>query len=201
MEGTLLPKEIKEEILTLYKGHAAKMEQQYGCCLDEYLDTAAICYKAAFGSEVTGLTAEQMYKKLADGRDCGMLEIRDRKSKDVFGYWLKTESGCGGHPFEIKFSWHGHGIHLFPPQQERHYFLLRVTDYMYAGVFIEIVKALVQNNVAFKAHELDDVLEYLCGESYFTVNAHSEHNIDYDNSYRKILRNIEWDQPGMLKWK
>jgi len=197
----LLPVEKKEEILKLYGDHGKMGKKSRGVSLSDYLNTAALCYKAAFGSKTNGLTAEQMYRSWADGRDCGMLDIKNRKSKKDFSHWLNAESHCGGHPFEIVFSWHGHGIHLFPPGLNSPYFTLRVTNYMYALAFLEMVKALIKNRIPFKAHKLESVIDYLSGESYFTVNTYAEHWIFYSHEDRKLLRHIEWDEPNMLKWK
>lgn len=197
----LLPIEKKEEILKLYGDHGKKGKRSRGVSLSDYLNTVALCYKAAFGSKTNGLTAEQMYRYWADGRDCGMLEIKNKKSKKDFSHWLDAEAHCGGHPFEIVFSWHGHGIHLFPPDLNSPYFTLRVTNYMYALAFLEMVKTLIKNRIPFKAHKLESVLDYLSGESYFTVNAYAEHCIFYSPEDRKILRHIEWDALNMLKWK
>ncbi|GFP35728.1 hypothetical protein HKBW3S43_01517, partial [Candidatus Hakubella thermalkaliphila] len=189
----LLSIEKKKEILKLYRGHVKKGKRSRGVSLNDYLNTAVLCYKASFGSKTNGLTAEQMYRKWADGRDCGMLEIRNKKSKEDFSNWLDKESHCGGHPFEIVFSWHGHGIHLFPPYPKKPYFTLGVTDYMFAMPFLEMVEVLIRNRLPFKAQELESVLDYLSGESYFTVNIYDRHCIFYAPEDRKLLRHIEWD--------
>lgn len=197
----LLPAEKKREILKMYRTHVQRGEKLHGVSLNDYLNIAALCYKASFGRKADGLTAEQMYRKWADGRDCGMLEIKNKKSKENFSHWLDNKSHCGGHPFEIVFSWHGHGIHLYPPSPENRYFILGVTDYMYAMLFLEMVKALIRNGIPFKAHELEGVLDYLSGENYFTVNAYEKHYIFYTPGDRKLLKHIGWDAAKMLKWK
>lgn len=197
----LLPIEKKEEILKLYGDHGKRGKRSRGVSLSDYLNTAALCYGAAFGSKTNGLTAEQMYRKWADGRDCGMLSIKNKKSKKDFSHWLDTEAHCGGHPFEIVFSWFGHGIHLFPPDLNNPHFTLRVTNYMYALAFLEMVKEFIKNRIPFKAHKLEGILDYLSGESYFTVNAYDEHYIFYSYKDRKLLRHIEWDEPKILIWK
>ena len=203
MEKPLLLEETKEEVLRLYEDHVKRDEKSGGISLNDYLDTAALCYQAAYGGVVKGLTPEQMYRRLADGRDCGMLELEDNKSEKVFGSWARFSSGCGGHPFEIIFSMHGHGIDLFPPglYEDRSYYVLRVTNYAYATPFIEMVKALIRNRVPFRAHRLEEVLDYMSGDSYFGVNTHAEHGISYFSEYRKILKHIEWDEPEMVRWK
>ncbi len=196
----LLPIKEKDAILKLYADHVKRGKKSHSVSIGDYLNTAALCYRAAFGSKTNGLTAEQMYRKWADGRDCGMLKIKNRKSKEAFSRWLDYESHCGGHPFEIVFSWHGHGIHLFPPDLNSPYFTLRVTNYMYALAFLEMVKALIENRIPFKALKLESVLDYLSGESYFTVNVYAEHWIFYSHEDRKLLKHIEWDALNMLKW-
>ena len=197
----LLPIEKKEEMLKLYGDHAKKGKKSHGVSLNDYLNTVATCYKAASGNKTNKLTAEKMYRKWADGRDCGMLKIKNKKSKEDFNHWLNTEARCGGHPFEIVFSWHGHGIHLFPPDLNSPYFTLRATNYMYAPAFLEMTKALIRKGVPFVSHQLKDVLDYLSGESFFTVNAYAEHFIFYSHEDRKLLKHIEWDKLNMLKWK
>ena len=64
-----------------------------------------------------------------------------------------------------------------------------------------MVKTLIQNRIAFEAFPLERILDYLSGESYFTVNAFSEHYISYTYQDRKLLKHIQWDEPGMLKWR
>lgn len=197
----LFPMEKKQEILRKYKDHVNAVGFSHPISLSDYLNTAAICYKAAFGNKAEGLTAKQMYRKWADGRDCGMLEIQNKNSKAEFEHWLDTKSHCGGHPFEIIYSWHGHGIHLIPPDRHKPCFALRVTDYTYARSFIEMIKALIEKGLPFEAHNLEMVLDYLSGDSYFTVNAYSKHFILYDSRDRKLFRHIDWDEVKMVKWK
>ena len=196
----LFPCDKKQEILALYRNYIKRERKAHGVSLNDYLDTAAICYRAAFGGKTDDLSPEQMYRRWADGRDCGMLEIGNKKSKKAFSYWLDNKSHCGGHPFEIVFSWIEHGIHLYPPYPDRSYFSLRVTNYMYAIPFLEMVKALIQNEILFRANDIEDVLNYLSGESYFTVNDYDKHYIFYSGD-RKLLRHIEWDEPRMVKWR
>lgn len=191
----------KEGIAKLYCDHLQKAITTVDISLDDYLDIAALCYRACFGRKTGGLSAEQMYKKWADGRDCGMLEIQNRKSKKEFARWLDHKSHCGGHPFEIVFSWIDHGIHLFPPRQERPYFTLRVSNYAYAMRFLDMVMALIRKQVPFRAHELERVLDYLSGDTYFSVNTYSQHFIYYNSEYKKLLKHIKWDDPAVVAWK
>ena len=78
--------------------------------------------------------------------------------------------------------------------------MLRVTDYAYAKYFLEMVKALMRKRIPLRAYGIEDVLNYLTGESYFGVNTLGEHSINYCPGDRKLLRHIEWDEPKLLKW-
>lgn len=198
-----MPTEEKERILKEYNNYIAKGTESQGVSLDEYLETTAICYKVAFGSKTNGMTPQQMRKRWGDSRDCGMSEIKDRKSREVFGSWLRNDSNCGGHPFEIIYSSFGHGIHLYPPGEGNHYYYgLHVTDLAYAGVFVATVERLIKEGIPFQAYSLDEVLAYLAGETWFAVNRYDENDIYYNNQeYRKILRHIVWDELEMLKWQ
>ncbi len=145
-----------------------------------------------------------MYKKWADGRDGGMLSIKDRDNKKEFMDWMGSGKDAGAHPFEIVFSWHRHGIHLYPPSSHEPYYHLRVTNYAYATEFVKMAKALIKENVPFRAHEFKNVLDYLAGETYFTVNGHEELNFRYIPSReykRKFFRHIEWDKIKIPEWK
>lgn len=196
-----IPKKEKARILNEYKAHLKRMKPLYKISLADYLNTVAICYKAAFGKKAENLSPEEMYRRWADGRDCGMLRIRNKRSTRAFMYWLRHKSHCGGHPFEIVFSWFRHGIHLYPPCKEHPYFLLYVTNYGYAKDYIKMVKALIKSKVAFRANDLENVLNYLAGETYFRVNKYAEHHIFYSSELKNIRKYIEWNPIKLPKWK
>jgi len=172
--------------------------------LNEYLRTTGICYAAAYGKKTKSLSPLEMYKKWADGRDGGMLSIKDWEDRKEFMDWLGSGKDAAGHPFEIVFSWHRHGIHLYPPTSHEPYYHLRVTNYAYAADFVKMVKALIKEDVPFMAQDLKNVLDFLAGETYFTVNSYGEHNLRYIPSReykKKFFRHIEWDEIKIPKWK
>ncbi len=200
----LMPKKEGKKILPDYQRHLEKELKVVQISLNDYLETAAVCYQAAYEDKTKGLSPPEMYKRWADGRDCGMLEIKDKKSKRAYAYWLKHKSHCGGHPFEIIFSWHEHGIHLYPSDTERPYYMLEVTNYAYAKDFIEMVNALIKQEIPFQAGGLEEVVNYLSGETYFRVNEFSEHMFHYipSQEYKRLyFRHIEWDELKVPGWK
>lgn len=200
----LLPTEEKKEALQKYERHLEKNMRIERVSLNDYLTVASVCYGAAFPKEAKSLSKSEMYKKWADGRDGGMLSIKDWDSKAAFAEWFHSGRHAGSHPFEIVFSWHEHGIHLYPPYPESPHYRLRVTNYSYAPAFIKMAKALVKENVPFEAAEIYDVLNYLAGETYFTVNDYDKHSFFYMPSAehkKRYFRHVKWDTISIPLWK
>ena len=202
-DGDIIKRE-KTKILQDYQQHLKKNLKILKISLNDYLAVAALCYQAVYKKKAENLSPLQMYKKWADGRDGGMLSLKNWNSKRKFMDWHKNSKWVGSHPFEIVFSWHRHGIHLYPPSLYNSWrYSLRVTNYAYAENFIEMVKALIENKVSFIAQNLEEVLDYLTGETYFTVNEYSDNSFFYTPSQeykKKFFKHIEWDELKILKW-
>ncbi len=202
--GKLLSENCKKRTWKSYEKHLAKSQQISEISLNEYLDIAAICYRAAYAKKAENLSPLEMYKKWADRRDGGMLSIKDRDSKNEYSEWYHSGKHAGSHPFEIVFSWHAHGIHLYPPCDSSPNYGLRVTNYAYAWDFLKMVNALIKAEIPFEAGELSSVLDFLAGETYFTVNEYSEHRFSYIPSKehkKEYFPHIEWDEIKVVRWK
>lgn len=200
----ILSKKEKEKFLRGYEKHAKKQLNLYQISLNDYLRVCAVCYKAAYKNKARTLSPVEMYKKWADGRDAGMLSIENKNSKNDFNEWLNGGKSAGGHPFEIVFSWFNHGIHLYPPREDRRCFMLTVTNYTYVFDFIKMVKALIKEQIPFEARDIKEVLAYLCGETYFSVNEYGEHFFSYipSKEYRKkYFKRVEWDKIEVVRFK
>jgi len=197
----LLSQEEKKKILENYKSPKPEIKD---ISLNDYLNVASICYRAAYQKEAENLSPIQMYKRWADGRDGGMLSIKDWDSKKEFSEWYHSGKSAGSHPFEIVFSWHKHGIHLYPPNDSSPCYSLRVTNYAYAWDFLKMVDALIKMHIPFNVWELEDVLDFLAGDTYFTVNRMTDHHFTYipSKEYKeKYFPYIEWDEIKVVKWK
>ena len=202
----LMPEKEKTRLLELYEKNREKNPKTPGVSLQDYLNTAAICYRAAYPKKANGMSPLEMYNRWADGRHGGMLDIRDFNSKDEFREWRKSGKCAGAHPYEIVFSWHRHGIHIYPPDEdyEKPYYVLRVTNYAYAEDFIKMAKALVKENIPFHANEFGDVLDFLAGEKYFTVNGYEDLRFLYipSREYKnKYFKHIQWDELKVVEFK
>jgi len=202
----VMPRKEKKKIFEDYDEHMKEQEEMFDISLNDYLNVAAVCYRAAFKGKAGGLSPLEMYKKWADGRDGGMLSVKKGSSCKEFMKWKENGRWAGSHPFEIVFSWHEHGIHLYPPYKEEPHYSLGVTNYAYAESFVEMVKALIKNRVPFKARDLENVLNYLSGETYFEVN--SSNDIFRSFTYAPSRENkklyfghIEWDEIKIPRWR
>lgn len=200
----LLSQDRKKAILDSYEKYIEKKMEINEISLDEYMNVAALCYHAAYQKEAEKLSRLEMYKRWADGRDGGMLSIKDWKSKKEFTEWHQSGEHTGSHPFEIVFSWHEHGIHLYPPDDSSPYYALRVTNYAYAWDFLKMVEQMIKTQIPFNAGKLKIVLDFLAGDTYFTVNKREEHHFMYIPSReytQKYFPHIEWDDIKVVKWK
>jgi hypothetical protein len=67
-----------------------------------------------------------------------------------------------------------------------------------------MVRILIKRKVPFIAYNLEEVLDYLRGETYFTVNTYADNSFSYIpcQEYKKnYFKYIEWDNPKILKMK
>ena len=171
--------------------------------LEDYLATAAVCYSGAYEKKTIGLKPLDMYKKWADGRDEGMLSIKNRKSKNTFSKWYHSRIGVG-HPFEIVFSWFQHGIHLYPPRKDYPFYSIMVTNLGYTEDYIKMIQALIDHDITFQAPELDEVVKFLSGETYFNVNELGHESFFYISSMeykREYFKHIKWEELKIPIWK
>lgn len=205
MMNELLPQESAQSLRSRYAEHQQQGLQVAEISLEDYLNTAAIGYRAAYGKETEGKTPMEMYTQCADGRHGGMLDIKRAKSNAAFAKWYQSREWSGCHPFEIVYSSYSHGIHLWPPRGKvEPWYQLRVTNYAYAERFLAMVDVFIKERVPFRAEHLDSVLDFLTGESDRGVNNHGEYSLSYWHSNeqrKKYFRHIVWDELKVPKWK
>ena len=199
----LLSQNRKKTILESYQKHLEKKLEIKEISLNDYMGIAAMCYKAAYQEKTENLSPLEMYKKWGDGRDGGMISIKDWDNKTEFSQWHNSGQHIGSHPFEIVFSWHDHGIHLYPPDELSPHYGLRVTNYSYARDFLKMLCEMIKKQIPFEVGRLEDVLDFLAGDTYFTVNKMDEHHFMYMQSReykQKYFPHIEWNDIKIVKW-
>jgi hypothetical protein len=198
----LMPEAERNEIETAYRKHLEKKLTLGEVSLNDYLNTAAICYEGAYQEETSGMTPREMYQRWSDKRDFEMLEVYP-DSKKEYTKWLITNGSRGSHPFEIVYSPVKCGIHLYPPEEKYPFYRLSVGNNLYNYILIKMVVALVKHNVPFEAKATES-LDDLTGEKLVGVNANDFDTFYYIDSreYRKkYFPHIQWDEINVLNWK
>ncbi|KXB02201.1 hypothetical protein AKJ44_01085 [candidate division MSBL1 archaeon SCGC-AAA261F17] len=79
-----------EKIRKDYQEHAKKNMGEEGCSLNDYLDTASICYGSAFEEATSDKSSLELYEHFADFRHEGMLDLEDADSKSEFARWYES---------------------------------------------------------------------------------------------------------------
>ncbi|MFO8050817.1 MAG: hypothetical protein R6V01_03870 [Thermoplasmatota archaeon] len=191
----LLPGEEKNELLSLYHDRESRISCRDGISLFDYLFTASVCYEAAFGESASGSDPLERYKRWADGRDEGMLDIEDPESKEQFAEWINTRSR-GGHPFEIVFSWSEHGIHLYPPGVCSKEFILSYTNKFYMETAVKMAKGMIDKGIPFRFDQMEEAVSYMAGDTYIDVNSGGLYGFRYNHSEemrKRYFDHIEWE--------
>jgi hypothetical protein len=212
-EHELMSIEEAEQIKAAYKKHLEKNLSVSEISLNDYLNTAAICYRAAFAEKIQRMTDElgkeltprELIKRWADNRHGGMWFLEDPDSKKEYMDWFLSNKWDGAHPFEIVYST-PHGIYLYPPEGKDAFFRLSIADPFYYGEFVRMASALTGHSVPFQASGLDEALEYLTGENDMEVNTGSFRNPTFRyttsrENKKRYFRHIQWDELQVLKWK
>lgn len=198
----------KERILARYGAYLHKGLQIERISLNEYLETAAIGYRAAYPAEVENMSAVEMYKRFADCRWGGMLDIEDWTSAEQFEMWNRSGRHAGSHPFEVKYSGHNFGIHLRPPDmmmKGKASYDLSLGEMTYVKEFLAMLDAFIDHQIPFEAFALEGVLNKLTGEDYLRVNL----GLGVDGfcyfpcrkDYVKYFHKIEWDDLDLPVFK
>lgn len=210
LERKLLPARLRRKILSAYKAHLAKRLTTAPVSLNQFLNVTAICYRAVH-SEADSMQPQEMYERWADVRHGGMLELKNPNSVEEYGEWLHGRTWEGSHPFEIFPGYSQLGIHLMPPKRLEeipwnpdmaNVYVLSLSATSHAETYVKAANALMEHNISFIAPNLAEMLQYLAGESMFTVNSYSGNKLLYSDTReekRKYFKHIEWDGLKIVK--
>ncbi len=211
--SSLISREEGDALLAAYERHLEKKPALTEISLNDYLNTAAICYRAAFPEDIerferqekrTDLSGEYLHKRWADGRHGGMLFLKDRDSKKEYMDWLLSREWEGAHPFEIVYSGNIHGITLYPPDNREKEYRLNVVDPFYNAETLKMVAALIEHVVPFSTYSLGELVNYCRGESHINVNNFSMRGdwfqyTDEEDEREQYFSYIEWDEIQLLE--
>ncbi|MDG6224069.1 MAG: hypothetical protein QCI82_00985 [Candidatus Thermoplasmatota archaeon] len=136
-----------------------------------FYDICRICYLANGYERVTGpnMTAREMYRVMADGRDCGLGEI-DLDSEEAFLEWHHHGSHCGGHPFEICSGGNSTHISLYVHRENDGWRLTLVgSSRVRVLETVKMALALNKHGIPFELHESHEILRMLKGIDYVGI--------------------------------
>ena len=171
--------------------------------LNDYLGLCSMCFRIR-GEDISGMTLKEQFKRFADGRDDGLLEIYP-DDPDAFTEFCRTSNS--GHVWEIRS---GHGwswMHLFPRYDDGGWYL-ELSGCFDRTDFIHIALALYAKGLPLQVRDAVKVLRALRGEDYIGIVPRGEwpfyaqyrfEKYDVldcitfkDELYEKLKDKIEW---------
>ncbi len=161
----------------------------------QYLRVVGVAYDAGF-KDLRSFSPLEKYKKKADSRHGGLLELSPDDSKAFFD-WFHSRAWSGGHPWEIVFG-HPHGIMISPRYHEEsqswNYCLWVDSEGWYKTAAL-MAMALCQHNVPFEFENQKQVLDALEGIDEVDVgpDLYSVHFDDLKKQRPDGLAHIRWD--------
>ena len=163
--------------------------------LSRYLNTVAIAYDVAF-KEFRPLSPLEKYKKKADGRHGGLLDLRPDDS-EAFSKWYHSSAWSGTHPWEIVFG-HPHGIMISPHSDEGNHqwgYSMWVDSLGWYTTAARMAMALGEHKNPFELYDQKKVLDALKGIDEVDVGP-GLYEVHYDDLKKKrpdALGFIRWD--------
>ena len=132
--------------------------------LNDYLTLCSVCFRI-FGRDIADKSPAEQFKRFADGRDEGLLEL-DPDDPDAFRLFCK--SSHSGHVWEI-FPGHSYSrIHLYPHTDENGWYLY-LNGPFHRNHFVHIALELTSMGIPMKVYEAGKVVNALKGEDYIGI--------------------------------
>ena len=129
---------------------------------NDFFNFCAMGYKA-MSYEGCELSPKEQYKKNADGRDDGLLEL-DANSTEAFKLWLNKKDGWSGHPWEVCRGGNSTHISLYVNNDENGYYLyLAGSSYGRTNETIKFYLALCRAGLPVWLSEADVLVERVLG--------------------------------------
>ena len=165
--------------------------------LRDYLEVVKIVYEAN-GLDVSR-DLKELYRRYADGRDCGMMEL-PLDDREAFRRWREKEAHCGGHPFEVmRGGFITYGIYLYPPRKGR--YVIYANDFV--EEYVNAVRELLRRRVPFVAPDIVNALKYMTGELVVKVNDYSDFPRHMFIPYSEVRdkKRVKWEEIEEVKYR
>lgn len=92
-----------------------------------FFECCSLGYKIN-GYDIEGLSPSEQYKKYADGRDEGLLEI-DSSSAFAYEEWTNETRRGGGHPWEVMRGGNSTHVDFYPRKDDKGYYFMLSGDH------------------------------------------------------------------------
>lgn len=137
----------------------------------DYFGYCEICYDAVdyFRDAQNGLSTEEKYRRMADGRDGGLISI-ERNSNEAFREWYHGGVRTGAHPWEICRGGNSTHISLMVSDAGNNWTLwLAGSSVVRVEETVKIATALYKNNIPFILHQAREILNMVTGDDYIGI--------------------------------
>ena len=207
IEGKYIMKKVisteeAKRIKQRYIEHQKKMAAIKNATLQDYLNVLYICYKAIFGNSIGTEEIPEIYKKYSPDKEATIFSI---ETEEQFSMWYESYEWTKKRSFDIYCNVFGECLSLYPPTPKNPKYVLVGRGLFIAWKYINIVRALIENNIPFEAPELDLILEYLTGKVMFKVNWGEPpfcfNYVDTEEYRKKYLPHIKWEPLKVPKWR
>jgi hypothetical protein len=134
-----------------------------------YLDTCRLGYAANHYEGAENLSAKALYRKHADGRDDGLLDL-DETSAESFSAWFSDRNRGGGHPWEVCRGGNSTHISLFVSHDDKGWWFTLAGASV--GRSVETVKfflALAEQGLPVYLTKGTEILAMLKGEDFIGI--------------------------------
>jgi len=162
--------------------------------LSDYLATVAVAYDVVF-KEFRSLSPLEKYKKRADGRHGGLLDLPPDDAK-AFSEWFNSRRWTGTHPWEIVFGY-PHGIMISPRYHEQSSswsYVLWVGSLVWYATATRMAIALDGRRIPFEFIRWEDVVAALRGADEVDVGP-DLYSVRYDD-----LKEHRPDGLPLIRW-
>ena len=114
-------------LMQKFEKDAVPSERLDEMTVDLFFECCSLGYRIN-GYDIEGLSPSEQYKKFADGRDEGLLEI-DSSSAEAFENWENDKSRFGGHPWEVMRGGNSTHVDFYPCKDDKGYYFELRGDY------------------------------------------------------------------------
>lgn len=166
-----------------------------------YLEVAALAYDSVF-KELKKLTPREKYKRKADTRHGGMLDLAPSDSS-AFERWYTSSEWQGTHPWEIVFA-HPHGVLLSPHREENTWRFYLGVDTL--GLYVATARmaiALGEGGVPFELSRAPEVIAAIRGEDWVEIGPFYDQLCLEELEHRRTgaTAHVEWEAPPHLAFR